>query len=71
MSNTENTTPRLLRDKAAAKQCGISPSYWWRKVREKKIPQPIRLGSKISVWPSAIVDEIATNPRKYLSSEEA
>jgi predicted DNA-binding transcriptional regulator AlpA len=59
---------RLLRDKACAARLAISRSHFWRLVQLQKIPQPIKLGKRLSVWRSSDINLIVENPTKYLST---
>ena len=66
MQAISNDMPRLLRDKHFAALLSISRSYLWRLVKQGKIPQPIKLGPKITVWKSDVAIKIIENPELYL-----
>jgi len=48
MSQTQNT--RALRVKEAASYLGIGVSTFWRWSKEGRLPKPIHLSSRCSVW---------------------
>lgn len=53
-----NTPDPLLKDKEAAALLGMSVPTFWRRVRDKTVPTPIKLGS-MSRWPrSEVLDVI-------------
>lgn len=57
-SDTQNTSPRLLRITEILAPTGpipVSKSTWWEGVRTGRFPRPVKLGPKITVWRS---DEI-------------
>ena len=66
MQAISNDMPRLLRDKQFAALLSISRSYLWRLVKQGKIPAPIKLGPKITVWKSTVAIKIIENPELYL-----
>ena len=41
---------RLMRDKEVAASLAISRSYVWTLVKKGVLPQPCKIGEKISVW---------------------
>lgn len=50
-----------VRAKEAAKHLRIGLSTWWLWVKQGKLPQPVRLGSRTSVWKASVVRDIAEN----------
>lgn len=38
------TQQLLLSDREAARRLGVSRSTWWRRVRDRTMPQPVRIG---------------------------
>lgn len=65
--NEIHTEPaRLLRDKQVAALLSISRSHLWRLVKQQRIPAPVKIGPKMTVWKSAVINDIAENPEKYL-----
>jgi len=54
MKTTINEIPRLLRDKQVAELLGCSRSHVWQLVRQERIPPPLKLGRKWTVWPLSI-----------------
>lgn len=40
-----------LRARQAAKFLGIGESTFWRWVKERDLPKPIKLGPRTTVWP--------------------
>jgi len=65
MQAISNDMPRLLRDKQFAALLSISRSYLWRLVKQGKIPPPIKLGQKTTVWKSAVAIKVIENPELY------
>jgi len=65
MQAISNDMPRLLRDKQFAELLSISRSYLWRLVKQGKIPAPIKLGPKTTVWKSAVAMKVIKNPEHY------
>jgi excisionase family DNA binding protein len=65
MQAISNDMPRLLRDKQFAELLSISRSYLWRLVKQGKIPAPIKLGPKTTVWKSSVVIKVIKNPEHY------
>jgi excisionase family DNA binding protein len=65
MKMISNEMPRLLRDKQFAELLSISRSYLWRLVKQGKIPAPIKLGPKTTVWKSDIAIRVIKNPELY------
>jgi prophage regulatory protein len=59
---------RLVRDREIAARLSISRSHFWRLVQLQKIPAPIKLGKRLSVWKSSDIDAIVANPVRYLST---
>jgi len=60
-----NEMPRLLRDKQFAELLSISRSYLWRLVKQGKIPAPVKLGAKTTVWKSDVAIKVIKNPELY------
>ena len=65
MKVIRNDMPRLLRDKHFAELLSISRSYLWRLVKQGKIPAPIKLGPKTTVWKSDDVIKVIERPELY------
>ena len=65
MKNISTDMPRLLRDKHFAALLSISRSYLWRLVKQGKIPAPIKLGPKTTVWKSEDAIKVIKNPERY------
>jgi predicted DNA-binding transcriptional regulator AlpA len=65
MKTIRNDMPRLLRDKQFAELLSISRSYLWRLVKCGKIPAPIKLGPKTTVWKSDDVIKVVERPELY------
>ena len=65
MQAISNDMPRLLRDKQFAELLSISRSYLWRLVKQGKIPAPIKLGPKTTVWKSSVAIKVIENPEHY------
>jgi len=57
----------LLRDRDAAKRLGISRTFWWRKVKEGKFPQPVVKMAKLTLWRSVDVDAIVAKPKEFFN----
>ena len=57
--------PELLRDKSVCQLLSISRSYLWRLVKMGKLPAPVKLGPKLSVWKRSDIQPILNNPEKY------
>ena len=65
MKTISTEVPRLLRAKQFAERLSISRSYLWRLVKQGKLPAPIKLGPKTTVWKSADVIKVIERPEAY------
>jgi prophage regulatory protein len=48
---------RFLRIKEVMQKVGLSRSQVYRLIQAGSFPSPFKIGSKVSVWPSLLVDE--------------
>lgn len=64
MNTTEPT--RLIRLNEVLFLLPISKSTWWKGVREKRYPQPVKLGNRITCWR---LDEIVPLAEHGLTEE--
>lgn len=46
---------QIIKNKAAAARLGISPSTYWRLVREGELPRPIKIGKQASGQPEHVL----------------
>jgi len=69
MKKISNDMPRLFRDKQVAELLSISRSYLWRLVKLGKLPAPIKLGNKTTVWKSADVMKVIERPELYFGNK--
>ena len=65
MKTVLNETPRLLRDRQVAGLLGISRSFVWVLVKKKRLPQPIRLSRKMTVWRLTDIQPVLDDPKRY------
>ena len=61
-THENNENRQLLRDKDVASILAVSRSYVWKLVRNGILPQPTRIGRKMSVWRMADIQRFAENP---------
>jgi predicted DNA-binding transcriptional regulator AlpA len=40
----------LMREWAVLKVYPVSPSEWWKGIREGRYPKPVRIGKRIDAW---------------------
>jgi len=59
----------LLRDKAVCQLLSISRSYLWRMVRDGKLPKPVKLGPKLTLWKRADIEPVLRNPEKFFKGD--
>ena len=55
--NNHNQQPEYLRARGVAAMLGIHVSTCWRLVAEGKLPRPIKIGSRCSLWDRSAVLE--------------
>lgn len=48
--NARPTSPLYVRSKAAAAHLGVSHSWFWLAVKERKLPPPQKIGKRMSLW---------------------
>ena len=65
MNTITNETPRFLRDKDVAEVLSISRSHVWNLVKRGKLPAPIKLSEKITIWKSVDVLKVIESPELY------
>jgi prophage regulatory protein len=54
---TQTTSPGpLLRLPSVAAQTGLSKSEIYRRIKDGKFPQPIKLGARAVAWPAAQIE---------------
>jgi prophage regulatory protein len=46
----------------------VSKSTWWAGVKSRRFPQPVKLGSKITVWRVEDIRALIERPEKTLDS---
>ncbi len=46
----------LLRAKECARRLGIGLSTWWAWVAQGKLPDGIKFGNRVTVWPETVLD---------------
>ena len=62
MKRELNINESLMRVDQAAKLLAISTSHFWRLIRDGKVPRPIKLSPKISVWRSSDIQRFVNKP---------
>lgn len=68
MLASTGSTNKLIRPKEFFTRLGISKSKFYMCVAEGKIPKPVKLSERVSVWPdttvTAILDKVASGELK-------
>jgi len=62
---TSTEIPFFLRDKQAARILGISRSYFWELVKKNRLPAPIKLSVKVTVWRYDDIMMVVDNPEAF------
>jgi prophage regulatory protein len=63
------TNNKLIRDKQVAGKLGIGRTTVWRMVKEGRLPKPMKLGTKTSVWLEADIEAFIM--KEYSKANEA
>jgi len=65
----ESRNGRLLRDVNVAELLSVSRGYIWKLVKSGKLPPPIKLSAKLSIWKLSDVQKYLDNPELLARSE--
>ena len=49
---------KLMRLRQVLERFPVSRSRWWQGVRQGEFPEPIRLGSRCTMWRSTDIDQL-------------
>ena len=61
MKKIGDEIPHFLRDKQVANRLSISRSHVWNLVKQGKLPKPIKISEKITVWRSTDIFNFIEN----------
>ena len=56
--DTQKVSKSLLRLPQVLQRFPISKSKWWAGVSKGEYPQPIRLGSRCTMWREEVIDQL-------------
>jgi len=65
MKNVAAEKSLLLRAPQTAQMLSVSVSHLWKLVSLGKLPRPLKLGPKMSVWKRRDIEAIASDPERY------